>query len=133
MTPDANGIRGAILLKAGSYKIGNPGLHVYDSGIVIRGEGQGVSGTVLTFTSAVKESNAITLGKANGKAENIEPNQATYSVTDAYTPVGSLTLNIADASTISPGDDIIVQLMPNDDWLYQSTYFLWRRFVCTVA
>jgi hypothetical protein len=43
---DANGIRGAILLKAGTYKL-NGLLSIKKNGVVLRGEGQGENGTVL--------------------------------------------------------------------------------------
>ena len=118
---DANGFRGAVLLKAGQYNVSHPGLNVFDSGIVIRGEGQGESGTTILYTSTISD-DAITLGFTNGKYENMEPNGVTYSVTDSFVPVGTNILNIADASALSPGDNIIVQITPNDDWLLQSTY-----------
>lgn len=118
---DANGFRGAVLLKAGQYNISHPGLHVYDSGIVIRGEGQSETGTTILYTSTIAD-DAITLGFTNGKYENMEPNGVTYSVTDSFVPVGTNSLNITDASALSPGDDIVVQLTPNDDWLLHSTY-----------
>ena len=122
---DANGVRGAVLLTAGTYEVSHPGVNVYDSGIVIRGQGQQddtQGGTKIIFTSTTKESYAVTLGFTNGGLENIETNGVTYAVTDSYVPVGSRTLSITDASTFAPGDRIIVKLQPNEDWLLHSTY-----------
>lgn len=117
------GFRGAVLLKAGEYLVSDPGLKVYESGIVIRGEGQGaVGGTTIVFTSTIKTSDAITLGFTNGQTVNVEPGGVTYSVTDSFVPVGSMTISITDASLLSPGDQILIQLMPNNDWLLHSTY-----------
>jgi hypothetical protein len=128
---DSNGFRGAVLLTAGVYEVSHPGIRVYDSGIVIRGEGQGTGGTTILYTSTIAD-DAITLGFTNGGYTNIEPNVATYNVTDPFVPVGTKTLSISDASTISPGDRIIIQLLPNDDWLLHSTYVqhILTRLVC---
>src|SRR5690606_24275968 len=43
---DPTGFRGALLLRAGYYRISAP-LRVQASGVVIRGEGQGDTGTIL--------------------------------------------------------------------------------------
>lgn len=120
---DANGLRGAILLQAGVYEVSYPGLTVYDSGIVIRGEGQGeTGGTKIIYTSTISDSYAVTLGFTNGGLENIEQGAVTFPVTDLYVPVGSKSLTITDASSISPGDRIVIKLQPNDDWLLHSKY-----------
>ncbi|HET8827758.1 MAG TPA: hypothetical protein VFM79_00380, partial [Pelobium sp.] len=46
---DANGIRGAVLLKAGKYDVSNS-LIISKNGVVLRGEGQGTNGTILKAT-----------------------------------------------------------------------------------
>ncbi|HDY87722.1 MAG TPA: hypothetical protein ENH82_06330, partial [bacterium] len=43
---DENGFRGAVLLKMGYYELSSP-LHISASGVVLRGEGQGETGTIL--------------------------------------------------------------------------------------
>jgi hypothetical protein len=43
LTPDGNGIRGALLLQSGTYNI-NASLYVTTSGVVLRGEGDGGGG-----------------------------------------------------------------------------------------
>lgn len=123
LTLDANGFRGAILLEAGYYEVSYPGLKVYDSGIVIRGQGQGeTGGTIINYTSTVGgEDYAITLGFTNGGLDNIDGG-AEYNVTDSYVPVGSMSLNVTDASTFSVGDRIVLKLLPNDDWILHSTF-----------
>lgn len=53
MTPDFNGFRGAILFKSGQYEISGP-VYIQASGIVLKGEGQGLSengGTELIATA----------------------------------------------------------------------------------
>lgn len=118
---DANGLRGAVLLQAGVYEVSHPGLVVYDSGVVIRGQGQGeTGGTKIIFASTIRDSYAVTLGFTNGGLENIEPGAVKYPVTNSYVPVGSKSLSITDASSFSPGDRIIIKFQPNDDWLLHS-------------
>src|SRR4051812_24188611 len=46
MPPDSTGLRGAVLLKRGRYKVADQ-LTIAASGIVLRGEGDGENGTVL--------------------------------------------------------------------------------------
>ena len=114
---DANGIRGAVYLEAGTYEVSDPGLNVYNSGIVIRGAGQGdTGGTKIIFTSTVSDSYAVTLGFTNGGFENLD-GTTTYAVTDSYVPVGSKKFSITDASGFSVGDTIVLQFTPNQDWI----------------
>ena len=49
MAPDANGFRGALLLRAGYYRMATS-LRIQASGIVLRGEGMGDTGTILVGT-----------------------------------------------------------------------------------
>ena len=46
---DRNGFRGAVLLRAGYYRMATP-LRIQASGVVLRGEGMGDTGTVLIGT-----------------------------------------------------------------------------------
>lgn len=54
LTPDANGFRGAVLLKRGVYEVSRS-LRLHTSGVVLRGEGQGSDGTVLRFATAYQD------------------------------------------------------------------------------
>ncbi len=49
--PDANGFRGAVLLEQGTYDVA-ANLRIAASGVVLRGSGSGVNGTVLRVTGA---------------------------------------------------------------------------------
>src|SRR5689334_2108346 len=46
---DRNGFRGAVLLRAGQYRLATP-LTIQASGVVLRGEGMGDTGTILIGT-----------------------------------------------------------------------------------
>eukprot|EP00977_Amphora_coffeiformis_P002918 scaffold561_cov162-Amphora_coffeaeformis.AAC.19 len=143
---DADGFRGAVLLEAGEYEVSYPGLEVLESGIVIRGQGQGeINGTKIVYTSTIQDSFAVTLGQFSGGLENIEPDGVAYSITDSYVPVGTRSFNITDASSLSVGDHILIELLPNDDWILHmsnmtqwgwtsNTYRLrWRRQVIDIS
>ena len=49
LPPDQYGFRGAVLLRAGYYKMATP-VKVQASGVVLRGEGMGDTGTILVGT-----------------------------------------------------------------------------------
>ena len=46
LPPDTSGFRGAVLLRAGYYRMATP-LRIQASGVVLRGEGMGDTGTIL--------------------------------------------------------------------------------------
>src|SRR6186713_1332449 len=48
-TPDAAGFRGAVLLRAGYYRVATP-VKIQASGVVLRGEGMSDTGTILIGT-----------------------------------------------------------------------------------
>ena len=62
-TPDANGFRGAVLLRAGYYRLATP-LRIQASGVVLRGEGMGDTGTVLVGTGTGPREPALGVGRA---------------------------------------------------------------------
>jgi len=117
-TPDSNGFRGAVLLKAGRYQVSSPGpkrpaLTITTSGVVLRGEGQGVSGTVIEATSAFKY-DVITIGSGS----------ATYgggtsrTISTAYVPVGATSFAVSGTlSGYSVGTPIIVKRTLNQFWV----------------
>jgi uncharacterized protein YjdB len=122
MPLDANGFRGAVLLKKGTYRLNDGNipvlsdgygyaLRIWASGVVLRGEGQGTDGTILYSDFALNHT-MITL----------EPlSQSTYEsnmtrITDAYVGTGAKTFTVADASSYAIGDNIIVKFTPNSAW-----------------
>ncbi len=112
LPPDANGFRGAVLLQAGCYEISQ--LTIQQSGVVLRGEGQGLDGTILNTNLQVQH-NAITIqGSGSGFSRNTSTRQ---DITSAYVPVGAFSFDIADASAYSIGDTIVVRRTPNQFWI----------------
>ena len=59
LEPDQNGFRGVVLIKAGHYSLESI-LTIRESGVVLRGEGQGLNGTVL-HSNPREEHNIISI------------------------------------------------------------------------
>jgi uncharacterized protein YjdB len=122
MPLDANGFRGAVLLKKGTYRLNDGAipvltdgmgyaLRIWASGVVLRGEGQGADGTILYSDFAL-----------NHTMMTLEPfSQSTSEtnlqrITDGYVGTGAKTFTVANASNYAVGDNIIVKFTPNATW-----------------
>jgi len=109
---DANGIRGALLLKKGSYRIAGV-IVINKSGVVLRGEGQGADGTVLIATGAVQR--ALVQVKGSGNLAEVPGTRR--SIIDEYVPVGAHTFHVDDASGFKVGDSVIVHRPSTQEWI----------------
>lgn len=112
--PDADGIRGAVLLSKGTYYV-NGSLNVR-SGVVLRGEGDGDDGTVLMMNSSGGGGNAIDLGAPDARIEP-EGEASSVRIIDAYVPSGSLQLTLENAAQFKAGDYVYVRKTVNQDWI----------------
>jgi len=113
MSPDANGFRGAVLLRAGCYEVEGQ-LFIEQSGVVLRGEGQGIYGTVLYANQRTKH-NFITI---EGRGSGIDRDESSkQEITTPYVPLGAYSFEIEDASGFSVGDTIVVRRTPNQQWI----------------
>ncbi|RXK59933.1 hypothetical protein ESA94_12860 [Lacibacter luteus] len=109
MKMDANGFRGAILLKKGVYKI--PGtIRIKTSGIVLRGEGE--------------ETKLIATGKGQrklivvtGAGELKETGGSRRKITDAYVPVGAKSFTVGNANGLKVGDSIVLYRPATKNWI----------------
>ncbi len=113
LSPDIHGFRGALLLKSGLYEV-NGALYIKQSGVVLRGEGQGAGGTILKAT-AMTQHTLIEI-KGNGKGYGVDDNSR-KKITTAYVPVGATSFTIADAAGFKPGQAVIVTRTPNQTWI----------------
>ena len=112
LEPDQDGIRGAVLIKTGHYSLQNL-LTIRESGVVLRGEGQGLNGTVLHSNPRVEHSVINILG-AGGISKDVESEQV---ITTDYVPVGSHSFEVEDASDFQVGEKIAVTRTPNQEWI----------------
>jgi len=122
MPLDANGFRGAVLLKKGKYRL-NDGtipvlsdgmgyaLRIWASGVVLRGEGQGTDGTILYSDFALNHTMITLEPLSQSTSETIMSR-----ITDAYVGTGAKTFTVANASSFAVGDNIMVRFTPNATW-----------------
>ena len=113
MTPDANGFRGAVLLRAGCYDIEGQ-LFIEKSGVVLRGEGQTLDGTILHANLQEKHDFISLRGQGGGFDRRSSTRQ---DITTSYVPLGSYSFSIADASGYAEGDTIALRRTPNQFWI----------------
>lgn len=109
---DQNGFRGVVLIKAGHYSLSNV-LIIRESGVVLRGEGQGLNGTVLHANPRVDHS-IITILGSGGINKDAQSKQAIIS---EYVPVGSYSIELEDASGFELGEKIVITRTPNQVWI----------------
>lgn len=115
--PDANGLRGAVLLRKGTYHVAKT-LRV-SGGVVLRGEGDGEDGTVLIYGPA---GTGIVIGgnkevAAETPADEAKPAETSSVITDDYVPTGCMKVAVEDGSKFKPGDFVDVQKTPNQAWI----------------
>lgn len=110
---EANGFRGAVLLKAGTYEVGSA-LIINASGVVLRGEGsQAVGGTRIVLT-ATQSGNLIEARKSVTLIEVVETRRP---ISQSYVPVGAISFTVNSAANYRVGDKIIVHRKTNDNWI----------------
>lgn len=116
-TPDAQGLRGALLLAPGRYTI-NGTVRINKSGVVLRGSGDGGDASNATILlgagNTPHQRTLIVVG--NGDSTPWTAGSAT-NVTDQFVQVGSKSLNVADASRFTVGQEVIVRHPSSQAWI----------------
>lgn len=110
--PPREGVRGAVLLRRGRYYLSGS-LRLAAAGVVLRGEGDGEDDTVLVATRRAQHSLIV----VSGEGAPAEVAGTRQPVTDAYVPVGSTHVTVADASGFRAGDTIIVHRPSTAEWI----------------
>jgi hypothetical protein len=117
LTPDKSGFRGAVLLRAGYYKMATP-VKVQASGVVLRGESMGDTGTILVGTGNPRRGpGGGTLVMVGGASGATTQEDAKQTIADDYVPAGARSIRVASARGFKPGDNVIVRRIGNQDWL----------------
>ncbi|HTB81244.1 MAG TPA: chitobiase/beta-hexosaminidase C-terminal domain-containing protein, partial [Opitutaceae bacterium] len=106
--PLVNGFRGAVLLKAGTFKISST-LNINASGVVLRGSGSGSGGTVLSGSV----SPALNIAGSGSYTTS-----TTTNLSGSYVPSGTLTINVASTSGFSVGDNVLVNRTVTSNWIH---------------
>jgi hypothetical protein len=106
---DSRGLRGAVLLLPGTYRI--PGtLRIDSSGVVLRGSG---SDTRLVATGNRQRSLIIVAGSGSPR----EVKGTRTRIKEPFTPTGSYALKLEDVRSFKPGDEVILQVDAIDKWV----------------
>lgn len=122
--PDARGVRGAVLLGPGTFRIDGH-LRIAASGVVLRGAGPGEAGTTLVATGTSRRALIVVAGQG----ERTEDHRASSPVVGDYVPVGARTLRLANASAFRVGDGVVVRRPSPAAWIARlgmDTFPGWR-------
>ncbi|MFD1771981.1 DUF6298 domain-containing protein [Sphingobacterium suaedae] len=107
---DAHGLRGAVVLEAGTYHVGGS-IHLHTSGVVLRGSGFTKNGTVIKGTGTTRETLIRILGKDNAERSGKQ------EIRDAYVPVNSFSVDVSDASHFNVGDAVVITRPSTAKWI----------------
>lgn len=112
-SPDKNGFRGALLLKRGVYHVDGL-LKIEAGGVILRGEGAGIDGTVLLAMQKNKNDFITIEGQGNGYGT---VKNSTRKIIDTYVPTGVNKVTVEQGHGFSVGDPIVIEEIPNDQWI----------------
>ncbi len=109
---DGNGFRGALLLTRGEYRVEGT-LKIRTSGVVLRGEGDGVNGTVIIGTGTTKRK----LIRFLGSGRPVKVAGTRQAIVDDYVPVGARTFEVEDGLGFAEDDSVIVYRPSTQAWI----------------
>jgi hypothetical protein len=106
---DANGLRGAVLLQKGYYKV-EGSLLLHTSGVVLRGAGFGSEGTIIAGAGKDRTTLICIAGK------NDKSIFSSISIAGEYVPVNAKAIHIG-AHNFKKGDNIIITRPSSKEWI----------------
>jgi hypothetical protein len=106
-----NGVRGAVLLKPGTYQVGAT-LKIAVSGVVLRGSGSGTGGTIVKMGMSPHVFLAIA-GSGTWKTSG-----PVATVTDAYVPSGATSFHVDSAAGFAVGDPVLLSRPVTAAWVH---------------
>jgi hypothetical protein len=120
--PLTNGIRGAVLMRAGFYDLSDE-LVISKSGVVLRGDGQGSNGTILSIRKKPVGQNGEDAAAIRVRASNAQYTEgesaplASPSASQWIFPVGSRLVSVQSSGvTFSVGQRVLIRKTPNIAW-----------------
>ncbi len=118
--PDENGIRGAVLLRAGIYSTDNI-IYLNHDGVILRGTGSGedpASNTIIRSTRTGADDTVFHMGVRESSSENWDGAEhgKNVSITPRQIPIGERTIPVSDASPFKAGDLVVVRQKKSDRW-----------------
>jgi hypothetical protein len=112
LPPDERGIRGAVMLEAGVYRLSG-GVRLSQSGVILQGAGKSEGGTVLRATARRK----YTLITMAGAESSPQARGSVSKISDSYVPVGSHRVTLDSVSGLVAGDAVMVRRPSTRDWI----------------
>ena len=124
LTPDGNGIRGALFLNPGQYDVSGS-IYINKSGVVLRGSGRNsdpLSNTIL-YSTTTSQIDFIILG-SNASADSWFDSTSTphAKIVSEYLPAGTKWIELDDATGYGLGDHVIVFHPCDSLWLESVEY-----------
>ncbi|KAF8928157.1 hypothetical protein EDD21DRAFT_389745 [Dissophora ornata] len=136
MGEDGARIRGAVLLKAGTYRVAGA-LIINASGVVLRGEGQDENGTIIVATGKIQRDFILVNGmlasqmgceemqRSKAKTREMMPTNGykgskkpdTHTQSGVYVPCGATHIPVLDTKGYSVGDRIVIERPGCDQWI----------------
>jgi hypothetical protein len=110
LAPNPNGIRGAVLLQPGIYKVDGT-LNITASGVVLRGSGSGTNGSVITMGASPHLLLSI---QGSGSWQTVGSPAA---MIDSYVPSGTMSFNVDDVSGFGVSDTILIRRPVTAAWV----------------
>jgi len=111
--PDASGVRGAVLLEAGTYEVEGR-LRITTSGIVLRGWGRDREGrTIIRATGGERGAVIAVVGGAEPSAAGA----SRVAVLDAYVPCNGTRLTLARDHGFKAGDQVRIEHPGTKEWI----------------
>ncbi|MDR6808562.1 hypothetical protein J2Y45_005774 [Dyadobacter sp. BE34] len=107
---DANGLRGAVLLGAGTHRVLS-GIVMRKSGVVLRGTGTGEGGTVLLGDGRTRETVIRIFGEDHVV---LKPK---LRVTNDHVPVNAMHFEVENAGSLKVGDRVRVVRPSTAEWI----------------
>ena len=115
MAPDRNGLRGAVLLKRGTYEF-QAGLKIRTSGVVLRGEGQGPDGTILKVRGKIR-SRAIVVAPAGKRGRPKLATKFKTMIEGRYVPLRARQFRVDGKIGFVVGDTVAVIRPSTAKWI----------------
>jgi len=106
-----DGLRGAVFLRRGAYRCSGV-LKLNASGVVLRGEGDGTDGTVITAI-ARKQQPLVQIGGSPLRADAASAQE----ISDAFVPVGARCVSVRDSTGFAVGQTVLVVRHSNAAWI----------------
>jgi hypothetical protein len=118
LSPNSEGFRGVLLLRAGRYRMDAP-LEIKYSGVVLQGEGQKSDGTILDFGSNLL---GIQIGGGDDDPNWKRRTGSIANITADIIPIGSYSIPVDDVSIFNIGDRVIINHRSTEAWLQAIDY-----------